>query len=187
MDEASKKTLKGASRLATYVIAIPMLALIVAIVSLKLVGASGYVVQGDSMNPTLSSGEYLVIGPHRGDVGDIIAFYPNEAWNESGVHIPDNGVLLKRVVAVAGDTISVSGDSVYINGDFADELPGDCSFEQSEERELTKGEYFVMGDNREESLDSRAVLCSTSFDDSIVNESQVLAVGAAYTWKGKLQ
>ena len=190
MDEASRNALKRALKLAAYVVLVPSLVLIVAIGVLKFIGASGYVVQGDSMNPTLSSGEYLVIGPHEGEVGDIIAFYPTAAWKESGVHIPDNGVLLKRVVASSGDTVRVGNDSVFINGERVDSLPDSCTPHElngSDELTLTGGEYFVMGDNRDESLDSRAVSCSTSLEESVVNEAQVLAVGTAYTWKGRVQ
>ncbi len=111
-----------------------------------------YMVEGPSMRPTLISSERLVVNkfiyhftaPEKGDV--LVFRYPSDPSRD----------FIKRVIATAGDTIEVKDSHVYVNGQLKQE---------NYILEKTRGSYplstvpegtiFVMGDNRNNSEDSR--------------------------------
>jgi len=119
-----------------------------------------FVVEGSSMEPAYHSGEYLFIEkvsyrvnePERGDV--IVFKYPN---NPSINYI-------KRIIGLPGETISIKEGRVYINDQLLSEpylTPEtktivDKDPSASYEITLPKDNYFVMGDNRDHSSDSRS-------------------------------
>jgi signal peptidase I len=106
-----------------------------------------------SMRPTLEEGDRILLNRlayHFRDEarGDIVVFHSPITADED---------LVKRIVAIAGDTVSVSGGKLYVNGVAQDEpylLEQDFSGEMSE-IEVPPGQVFVMGDNRNNSGDSR--------------------------------
>ncbi len=108
------------------------------------------------MSPQLEDGDevlidrfmYKFISPKS---GDIIAFLPNGNTNTH--------YYLKRVIAVPGDTVQIKDGSVYVNGEeFREEIETarmeDAGIAGSE-MTLAEDEYFVLGDNRNTSEDSR--------------------------------
>lgn len=112
---------------------------------------------GVSMSPALSNGEevlinrfvYKLFSPKR---GDVIAFLPNGNTNSH--------YYLKRVIGLPGEKIQIIGGYVYINGELLEE---DESYDKIAdagiaETEILLGsnEYFVLGDNRNISEDSRS-------------------------------
>ena len=113
-------------------------------------------VVGDSMNPVLFNSQevlinkasYIILRPR---VNDIIAFYPNGNRNSH--------FYIKRVVALPSDTVLIENGHLYVNGElFEDEgMYEAMSYAGLAENEykLENDEYFVLGDNREESEDSR--------------------------------
>ena len=116
--------------------------------------AQPFIVQGNSMVPNFHHGEYLIIDefsyhfrtPKRGEV--IVFRYPRQP----------SQFFIKRVVGVAGDNIEIKDGSVWINGAALDEayLPQSLATAPEATTILGEDEYFVLGDNREASSDSRA-------------------------------
>lgn len=110
--------------------------------------------EGSSMTPTLSGGDRMLLNRTKGRI------LPIERYDIVVYHLPgQEGVYLKRVLALPGETLQITQGKVYINGK---ELP---------ESEYTKtlayagvaaspvtlreDEYFVVGENPDASLDSR--------------------------------
>jgi signal peptidase I len=119
--------------------------------------AQPFIVRGESMFPTFENKEYLIVeeisyhlsDPMRGDV--VVFKYP----------LDPKQFFIKRIIGLPGETVSVSGGVVTI---FNTENPGGLEFQETflDEWEDTRSpltlendEYFVMGDNRENSSDSR--------------------------------
>lgn len=120
--------------------------------------AQPFVVNGASMEPTFHTNEYLIVdqlsyelgSPKRGEV--IIFKYPL---------IPSR-YFIKRVIALPGETIKITGTKVEIKrlgeNEFTTLEEPYIEFEKESfvETTLANDEYFVMGDNRLASLDSRS-------------------------------
>jgi len=116
-----------------------------------------FIVKGESMFPYLRSGDYLIVDeisyrfsdPKRGDI--VVLDYPLDLSQR----------FIKRVVGLPGETIEVKdGKVIIINGDSSmvleeDYLPDNLKTDGNLKTTLKEGEYFVMGDNREFSYDSR--------------------------------
>jgi signal peptidase I len=116
-------------------------------------------VKGSSMQPTLEDGEWLFVNkwvywvgePKRGDV--VILKDPSGGFGK-------REYLVKRIVALPGDTVEVKNHELYVNGEKYNEPYIDVQFEDADFSSLTveKGHYFVIGDNRHAgaSRDSRS-------------------------------
>jgi signal peptidase I len=112
-----------------------------------------YRVQGHSMLPTLHEGEYLIINklsyfldePNRGDV--IVLHFPRDRSRE----------YIKRVIGLPGDHIEVSGSTVTVNGVPLSEpyINGTAAY-RTASWTVPEDQFFVMGDNRNNSSDSRS-------------------------------
>lgn len=138
------------------------IAQIAAVVALAFVCAYFFgqrvVISENSMEPTLESGDkvfmntavYKFSSPAR---GDIIAFRTSDNTAQS--------MIIKRVVALPGETIKISGGQIIIDGEIYTEDPQFAKINEPglAENEITldSDEYFVLGDNRNDSEDSRHV------------------------------
>ncbi len=116
-------------------------------------------VLGSSMSTTLHDNDLLVASKisyklHPPQRGDIVVFKPP---NE------DSRDFIKRVIALPGDKIRISNSVVYINGQVLHEtyLPERWTYNNNwpadgQDKLVPAGQYFVMGDNRNHSSDSRS-------------------------------
>ena len=132
---------------------------ILIVVPIRMFIAQPFIVSGDSMVNTFQSGQYLIVDqvsyhfndPSRGDV--VIFRYPRDP----------SKFFIKRIIGVPGDTVKIEDAQVtIINEENPDGVVLDEPYVKSMdvapdfEEELGDREYFVMGDNRDQSSDSRS-------------------------------
>jgi signal peptidase I len=121
-------------------------------------------IYGSSMAPTLSDGEIvLTMKTSEMKTGDVIAFYYN------------NKILVKRVIAQAGDWVNITPEGdVYVNDrlltePYLDEKSlGDCNIELP--YQVPESRVFVMGDHRSISVDSRNTALGCVAEEQIVGK-----------------
>lgn len=119
-------------------------------------------IEGKSMEPTLVNGDIVLLTKTVNfDRGELCGF----SWN--------NKLLIKRVIGVPGDWIEIDTDgTVYLNGEkleepYAQQLAvGECDLEFP--YQVPQEQYFVLGDMRESSIDSRNTLIGCVEKDQIV-------------------
>jgi signal peptidase I len=133
-------------------------------------------VEGSSMHPTLEGGQYLLINKlvyfriDQERLSRIIPFWKvAESTENFAVHPPQRGEVIvfafprdptrdfvKRVIGVPGDRVEIREGTVFVNGEALDE-PYITDHDSSDMREMTlqDKQYFVLGDNRRGSNDSR--------------------------------
>jgi signal peptidase I len=160
-ESASHNQTQGANKGSGFVWELFRTGLIVLLIVLpiRLFVAQPFIVSGASMEPTFSSGDYLIIDQlsyrfEKPDRKDVVVFrYPN---NPSKFYI-------KRVIGLPGETIEISDNTVtvfnqdYPNGRKLEEsyITAARESEETETYDLDDDEYFVLGDNRKSSADSR--------------------------------
>ena len=151
MSEASSSFVKD-------VVSFALIALVI-VLPIRWFIAQPFIVRGDSMVPTFHSGDYLIVDqlsyrfeePERGDV--IIMRYPKD----------ESVYFIKRIIGLPGETVELQGERIIIRkGPGVDAVTLEQSYipKNSFRPEygtytLDTDEYFVMGDNRDESSDSR--------------------------------
>ena len=112
-----------------------------------------YHIDGPSMQPGLTTNEYVMVNKvvylfHAPERGDVIVFhYPHDTTQD----------YIKRVVGLPGDTIETDNTRVLVNGTLLKEPYISMPFNQQASRwKVPANQYFVMGDNRPASDDSRS-------------------------------
>jgi len=121
-------------------------------------------IYGNSMKGTLDSGDIVVsVKSTDFETSDVVAFYYN------------NNILVKRVIAEAGDWVDMDEEgNVYVNKKKLDEpYLANKSYGHTDitfPYQVPENRIFVMGDNREESIDSRNNAIGTVADEQIVGK-----------------
>lgn len=121
-------------------------------------------IAGTSMEPSLDDGDIvLLFKTDQLETGDLCAFYYS------------NKILIKRIIATPGDYLWINNDgTVYLNGS---ELPepyisekslGECDVEFP--HQVPENHYFMMGDHRETSIDSRSTVIGDIAEDQIIGK-----------------
>ena len=154
--KAYNKALSGTVRVLTMVAAVAVLIATLVLPVLQ--------IEGTSMTPTLANGDIVLLTKTtRFDRGDLCGF----TWN--------NKLLIKRVIGLPGDWIEIDTDgTIYLNGEKLDEpyvqqmALGECDLEFP--FQVPQEQYFVVGDMRESSIDSRNSLIGCIPKDQIVGK-----------------
>lgn len=121
-------------------------------------------IAGTSMEPTLHDGNIVLLVKKKNlQSGDLCAFYYS------------NKILIKRVIAAPGDYIWIEPDgTVYLNGEMLDEpyvsakALGECDVEFP--YQVPENSYFVMGDKRDTSIDSRSSVIGCIPEDQMIGK-----------------
>ena len=121
-------------------------------------------IAGTSMEPNLNDGDIVLLVKKKNlETGDLCSFYYS------------NKILIKRVIATPGDYIWIESDgTVFLNGNTLDEpyisekALGECDVEFP--YQVPENCYFVMGDKRETSIDSRSSVIGCIPEDQIVGK-----------------
>ena len=137
---------------------IKLVIVIVIILVLMIYVVSVTQVVGNSMYSTLNNGDVLILNKLKYRFSEV------ERGDIISLEYEDTKYLIKRVIGVPGDTISISDNTVYVNGEVYIEnyLEEDLEYDDFQLSSLgyqtiPADMYFVLGDNREDSLDSREI------------------------------
>lgn len=132
-----------------------------------------YVISGDSMNPTLENGDRIIVDKVNSEVENI------KRNNIILFDSSNNEPYVKRVIGTPGDKLLIKNNELYLNGTKQNEkyLKGDydqIDFELQDLNGITfipDNHLFVLGDNRNNSLDSRTI--GLISDEDIIGKVQV--------------
>lgn len=126
-------------------------------------------VYGTSMVPTFHEGNIVLVDkvfykrgePERNDI--VVVDYRDANQNET--------FIIKRVVAVGGDHLEIKDNQIYLNGELLQEdyINGTMTNNEDMSIDIPEGKVFVMGDNRNNSLDSRR-LGYFDFEDDVIGK-----------------
>jgi len=113
-----------------------------------------FIVDGESMEPNFHNGQYILVNrwqylfgkPGRGDV--VVLKFPGD---------PEHKKYIKRIIGLPGEYVQISDGYVYINGQKLNEayISADVLTMPNLNRQLREDDYFLLGDNRLNSSDSR--------------------------------
>ena len=129
----------------------PYIVILVIILLVKNFIVSPIIVNGDSMDPTLKDGDVMILNK----------LYSTEDIERFDIVVIkyESRYIIKRIIGLPGDEVKVEDNTLYINGKayVQDFLDKDIATENFIIKEVPKEHYFVLGDNRDVSLDSRNI------------------------------
>ena len=133
---------------------IPYIVIVIVVVLFRTFIATPVVVDGPSMDPTLRNGQLLILEKLDKDYKRMDIVIVKTKIDGSRER------LVKRIIGLPGETIEYKHDKLYVNGKVVDDEFASITERFSVEelyrtKKIPEGYYFVMGDNRNVSLDSR--------------------------------
>lgn len=130
-------------------------------------------IDGSSMYPTLDDGEKGIMlrtnfinKPHE---NDIVVFNGENTYGKKEL-------IIKRIIAAGGDTVRIDNNDVIVNNKIIDDSyrNEDTQMDNMNQMKVPEGYYFVLGDNRNNSRDSRMV--------GLIEGSDIIAVNGIIFW-----
>jgi signal peptidase I len=128
---------------------IPYLVIILVVIVIRTFIVTPIIVKGESMVPTLDGGELMLLKKYDTSYERFDIVVVNK--NVEG----DN--LIKRIIGLPNETIKYKDDHLYINDEIVEDIYANGETGNFKEVKLGNDEYFLMGDNRSISLDSRII------------------------------
>lgn len=126
---------------------IPYIIIIIVVLLVKKFIFTPVIVNGESMMTTLHEKDIMILDKIGMKLNGIERF-------DIVVIQTQNSKIIKRVIALPGETIEYKDNKLYINGEELDDRYGSTETNDIELQEIPEGMYFVLGDNRADSLDS---------------------------------
>lgn len=138
-----------------------------------------FVIQGESMSPSLNHGDIVLLKQEAAiSHGQVIFFNRPDNWEIGNKEIT---TLVKRVVAIPGDVFSYNGTHFLINSEVVSKAPTDCKAPIGYQTRLNDKQVLVFGDNAESSIDSRHMFCLGRISDIYVPRQSVVDYGNIVT------
>lgn len=136
--------------------------------------ASFVTVSGDSMYPTLEDNQMLVLNKFK------YSFSEPERFDIVAVEFGVPNYLIKRIVGLPGEIVEYKDNTLYVNGETIEEdfifgeITNDFSLEEIGEIVIPEDMYFVVGDNRDFSTDSRDSQIGLISKDDILGTTNIV-------------
>jgi signal peptidase I len=151
-------------------------------------------VDGTSMTPTLSDGQFLIVNKvvysqvNVAKLSNFLPFLdPGDQPERNVFHGPERGDivvlvdprkpdtdLIKRIIALPGETVEISDGHVYINDHLLEEPYIKTAWHDNKPKQLIPAnQYYVLGDNRDNSLDSRSTQVGLVPQDLIIGKAML--------------
>ena len=125
---------------------LPYVLIIIAVILIRTFIITPVRVDGASMDQTLEDGQILLLYKLANvDYGDIVVLDEEK----------EGETIIKRIIGMPGDTVSIRDNTIYVNGEEVEEDYAYGETSDYEEITLDDDEYFILGDNRPISKDSR--------------------------------
>ncbi|MBR3210874.1 MAG: signal peptidase I [Bacilli bacterium] len=125
---------------------VPYIVFLIAIILFKTFCYAPVYVSGDSMLTTLKDGDIMIL--------DIIGSHKD--YKRFDIVVVNNGkeLIIKRVIGLPGETIEYKSNQLYVNGKKVKDPYGSTKTDDFSTK-VPQGKYYVLGDNRQNSMDSR--------------------------------
>lgn len=179
MDLATKDLKSRAKKVGFWFILLTFVMSLVILIVIVQNKISFFAIMGDSMEPTLSDRDSVILQQERNvEKEQIIFFNKPSGWSD---YVDRETALVKRISATPNDILTYNGKEFQVNGETiysTEENNYECEAgDKNYKYQLTSSDLFVTGDNAKSSLDSRRIFCDGNADDMFVKKHNVINYG----------